>query len=114
MGVAVRWSRMLSIVACCCREFDFNLSRDTALRATTRGITQTKISVDRLTGLTSGWGSSGIMVHGCIEAEFRAVVDVVVVGAVKPWQKAAAVAATQRDSESLMVAVCIEKKYVTQ
>ena len=53
--------------------------------------------------LTSGCGSSGIMVHGVMRAEFRAVVCVETVGDVKPWQKAAAVAATQRDSDSLMV-----------
>ena len=55
--------------------------------------------------LTSGCGSSGIMVHGCMRAELRAVVEAEVVGDVKPWQKAAAVAARQRDSDSLMVAV---------
>ncbi len=55
--------------------------------------------------LTSGCGSSGIMVHGRMEAEFSAVVEEVAIGVVKPWQKAAAVAATQRDSDSLMVAI---------
>ena len=55
--------------------------------------------------LTSGCGSSGIMVHGCMatEFEFRAVVEEDAIGVVKPWQKAVAVAATQRDSDSLMV-----------
>ena len=55
--------------------------------------------------LTSGCGSSGIMVHGCMRAELSAVVEEVAIGVVKPWQKAAAVAATQRDSDSLMVAI---------
>ena len=63
--------------------------------------------------LTSGCGSSGIMVHGCMEAELSAVVEVEAIGVVKPWQKAAAVAATQRDSDSLMVAITLdEKRYV--
>lgn len=54
---------------------------------------------------TSGWGSSGIIFHGPIkgEVEWRALVVVDAIGVVKPWQKAVAVAATQRDSESLMV-----------
>jgi hypothetical protein len=40
-------------------------------------------------------------------AEFRALVvmEVDAIGVVKPWQKAAAVAATQRDSDSFMVAI---------
>ena len=56
------------------------------------------------------------MVHGCMRAELSAVVEEVAIGAVKPWQKAAAVAATQRDSDSLMVAnslsicVCRERE----
>ena len=54
---------------------------------------------------TSGWGSSGIIFHGPIkgEVEWRALVVVDAIGVVKPWQKAVAVAATQRDSESLMM-----------
>merc|ERR1719253_120190 len=60
----------------------------------------------RRRGSTSGWGSSGIMVHGCIDAELSAVVVAEVVtaaGDVKPWQKAAAEAATQSDNDSFMV-----------
>jgi hypothetical protein len=39
-------------------------------------------------------------------AELRAlVVEVDAIGVVKPWQKATAVAATQRDSDSFMVAI---------
>ena len=47
------------------------------------------------------------MVHGPMAAEFRALVvlEVDAIGVVKPWQKAAAVAATQRDSDSFMVAI---------
>mgnify|MGYP007045168398 CR=1 FL=1 len=40
------------------------------------------------------------MVHGVMRAEFRKVVCVETAGDVKPWQKAVAVAATQRDSDS--------------
>ncbi len=48
------------------------------------------------------------MVHGCIRAEFNAVVVAEeVVGDVKPWQKTAAVAARQRDSDSLMIVVFV-------
>ena len=35
-----------------------------------------------------------------MEAELSAVVEVEAIGVVKPWQKAEAVAATQRDSDS--------------
>ncbi len=65
-----------------------------SVRATTRGME----FLDQK--LTSGCGSSGIMVHGVMRAEFRAVVCVETAGDVKPWQKAVAVAATQRDSDS--------------
>ena len=46
------------------------------------------------------------MVHGFMDAEFRAVVEEVdAIGVVKPWQKAAAEAATQSDRDSFMVCI---------